>query len=622
MDINQSSLNQYKDARDIKRSKSEVRPSASINKTSTTASSNSALKQFNLKDGQIIKGRIIDQRYNEVRIQLEPGNQVVSAKLSGDVALSIGQEASFQVNGNNPDQLTLRYLPPEGQSLTDATVMKALSASGLAPTNLNKTIISELLSHRMGVDKQTIQLIMKAALQNREASPLSLVLMLKSNIPLTKENIQQFVSHQNGTAKLMNDINIVTKNISELLFPNDGIEPTSVNANPNILTRALDINGNLINILYQNHNSNVEGMSTNSTVNQLTPEEQTLINNILKQFSGNAGIPTVSTQSFPSNINALFQQISDGSFTQESVGQLMKLLPDGTDSSIGPLINKLITTIQNSTDNASLSTVLKPQERAALLDSLSLSSLGQEIKDQIKSGTLPVKRFLQEVQQLLTTTDNKALLRLLHTPEYTKVLENAFMQKWTLTSDQLAQKAPVNELYQNLQDDVTQLHKLLEMDYTTPEKLQTGETLKNLSDNLQFMKQLNEAYTYLQLPMQLKDQQMHSELYVFTNKRALKDNPNRLSVLLHLDMNHLGSLNVHIQMNQNHIQANFSLEDKEGYEIIQKNIPLLEKVLQEKGYIFHSKVERDYAKPDFVKDFIEESSSDITTQRYTFDIRT
>jgi len=122
--------------------------------------------------------------------------------------------------------------------------------------------------------------------------------------------------------------------------------------------------------------------------------------------------------------------------------------------------------------------------------------------------------------------------------------------------------------------------------------------------------------------MQFKDQQMHSDLYVLTNKKALKENPNQLSVLLHLDMKHLGSLNVHVQMNQSYIQAKFSVEDKEATRIIEKNIPLLEDVLTQKGYHIHTEVEATYVKPDFTNDFIEQPNVDKKALRYSFDIRT
>jgi hypothetical protein len=107
-----------------------------------------------------------------------------------------------------------------------------------------------------------------------------------------------------------------------------------------------------------------------------------------------------------------------------------------------------------------------------------------------------------------------------------------------------------------------------------------------------------------------------------TEYTALKDNPENLSVLLHLDMENLGSLNVHIRMSMDKLETVFYPEDKTAGRLITDNLPSLVNTLKEKGYSITAEVKDTYKKPDFCRDFIEQDSPDGMIRQYTFDIRT
>src|SRR5262249_14996718 len=151
-------------------------------------SPNQTTQRPDLKEGQMVSGEIVDRRYNEVSIQLEPGNQTVTARLADDVSLSIGQKAQFLITDNSSGQLTLKYIPTDANSASDVIIQKALTASNLPLTDLNKAIVNELLNHSMSIDKQTLQLMVKLSHVNPGTAPLTLVLMLKNQIPLTQSN--------------------------------------------------------------------------------------------------------------------------------------------------------------------------------------------------------------------------------------------------------------------------------------------------------------------------------------------------------------------------------------------------------------------------------------------------
>lgn len=648
MDINQSPLTGYQSnkAQTSRRSvKDKPTSEASKIKEATTSSQN--LKQPELHEGQLVKGQIIDLRYNEVKIQLEPGKQLVSAKLAGDVPLAIGQEAKFQVSEENSGQIVLKYMPSDTTEQTDSTVLKALTASNFPLTERNKSLVQELLNHRMPIDKTTLQNLIRVSHVNREASPQTLVLMLKNNIPMTSSNIKQYEAYQKGTNQILYQLKAITQSITQILYTEDPISsltersPSEFQNNTNIspqtntpvtgYQQATQMNDKIIDILYHNTNS------SNATVLQLRqilePLELMQLSKALEQkFNGN----NTSFPNLPANI---LQQINDGTISLKEAAKMLKVLnPELIDQKVIPdnisqteqlqqptdnIIHKLISQMNALQDNTPhLSDILGEAERYNLLQYMPAAPDNNNLMDRIAQGTATLKEILLYLQSDLSQAENIEGRKLLQAPEYTKLLEEAFLQKWTITPGKAADKDAVTELYQHLKEDLDQLSTLAGVGKEASEALRFREPVKNLQDNLQFMKDLNEVFTYLQLPVKFQNREAHADLYVMTRKRALNDKKEGLSVLLHLDMTNLGSLNVYVKMNQDQIQATFYLEDREACRLISENLPSLTSALHNKGYTITAEVKDNYKKPDFSKDFIEQSSQENLIHRYTFDIRT
>ena len=592
MDINQSSSSSSKlNKPGIARSASENNAIAKANKSKEVqpASPITNGKQTELSEGQTIKGQIIDHRYNEIKIQLEPSKQIITAKLLGDVPLAIGQNAQFIITEDGLDRLVLKYLP-ESLSPSEVTIQKALSASGLPMNDRNKTIVEELLRHTLPVDKQTLQNLVRISHRNPEATPLTLVLMFKNNIPMTVANIRQFEAYQSGTSRLLNDIQSITKGLSELITPN--YTEGSPGQDTGTITKALQVNHRMLDLLLSNSK-------------QTTPTVEPVV----------------------SDLNSLLASPKQGTISLEATSDLIKanypdiapLLSDELGQPLSSTSNEIQSPI--TSDLKPLPELLNPRERASLADLLrSMPSL-RPIADAVMEGTIPTRELLVALQHNLPQLEAPIAESLLASPPYQTLLETAFHDKWTITPEKLTDKAALQELYDNLREDIEQLSALAKLEVSIKEEAKLQAPAKNLQENLRFMQDLNEMYTYLQLPVQLKNQDVHSELFVFTRKKALQ-NKEDLSVLLHLDMTKLGSMNIHIRMNHNNVQAKFYIENQDAQRLISEHMPSLTESLMNKGYRLHSEVTRAYEKPDFSRDFIEDQITEGEVKRYTFDIRT
>jgi hypothetical protein len=639
MDINQSSLSRTKvNKPGISRTGRESKAVSESGKTRERSASSpvSHTTQAELTEGQIVRGRVIDHRYNEVKLELEPAKQIVTAKLSGDVPIEIGSEAQFMVSEESADRLVLRFLP-DGANTSDATIQKALTASGLPMNEQNRALVQELLKHTLPVDKQTLQMLVRLSHANRDVSPLTLVLLYKNHIPMTQANIRQFEAYQNGTGELLNNIHGITKSISELLdaetstlsqeastgmeaFPlpdgsiatdaaHQSVLPTLNGAEQGparTISQAIDMNQQLLDILLSNHSESSQSLDPVDSLTALLSQYQ------LGDMTGEDMIALIKEQ-FPE----IYEQITQSQVPLSEVNN-----SNYNPAVLSDIIYKLLKETSEATKTLQpLPGLLQPQELASFADQLrSMPSL-RLLADQVAEGSINTTELLNSLQKLLPYLEEADAKLLMTSPEYRVLLERAFHDKWTITPEKLAKKSAVLGLYENLMEDSERLAALSKLSNAAKEDSLLQEPVNNIREKLQFLKDLNELYTFLPLPLQLKEQDVHGDLYVYTNKKDLHQKKN-LSVLLHLDMEHLGSMNIHVRMDHNVVQAKFYLEDPAALSLISESMPALSEALMKKGYRLHSEVSQAYRKVDFSRDFIEDPVKEGELKRYSFDIRT
>ena len=149
-----------------------------------------------------------------------------------------------------------------------------------------------------------------------------------------------------------------------------------------------------------------------------------------------------------------------------------------------------------------------------------------------------------------------------------------------------------------------------------------------LSDNVNFMNQLNEFVNYVQLPLKMAGEDANGELYVYTNKKNLSNPDGNYSALLHLDMDHLGPMDIYVTMRDHtKVSTNFYLQTEELLDFIGSHIDELTKRLTDKGYNTTTKVTKkqpgEAIKPitdEFTKDEANVETP-VVVSRMRFDVR-
>lgn len=152
-----------------------------------------------------------------------------------------------------------------------------------------------------------------------------------------------------------------------------------------------------------------------------------------------------------------------------------------------------------------------------------------------------------------------------------------------------------------------------------------AKSVQNLQSNVDFMNQLNHMFTYIQLPLKMAGGQAHGDLYVYTNKKNLAAKDGNVSALLHLDMQHLGAVDVYVAMQQNRVSTNFTLQDESALDLIEQHISLLDERLAGRGYDlkaqFHMKEEDEEQDGGIMQTILNQSKNISVLSRTSFDMR-
>ena len=145
-----------------------------------------------------------------------------------------------------------------------------------------------------------------------------------------------------------------------------------------------------------------------------------------------------------------------------------------------------------------------------------------------------------------------------------------------------------------------------------------------MQQNMHFMQELNNQTVYAQMPLKLSNQNANSELFVYADKRKLAGKRDDISVMLHLDMDHLGATDVKVTLTGTNVNARFYLDDKESVDIVADNMDMLAKQLTERGFSLTNEVVLRNPKesPNKVVDEIVDSNAEKSIKRFTFDART
>lgn len=324
----------------------------------------------------------------------------------------------------------------------------------------------------------------------------------------------------------------------------------------------------------------------------------------------------------------LFHNLSDVAKTSFQNINEMLAAPHESSASVTHTPAVIDTLLNNITsygrEQDQLFTVLNPQERTELARHLQNMSVDRETISQVLSGDATAEDTLAGIKNAIPHTDSALAQKLFQMEAFQKLFHSVLMENFTITPHKLSKNGEMDSFYDSMEQKMNSFETLINSTLFGDDSGHLSGQAHDMQSNIDFMKSLNEAFAYMQLPLKLQNQNAHGDLYVYTKKDKLKQDPQSLSLMLHLEMDHLGTVNIRLEKDHQNIKADFHLDQEASLHLIERNTHLLQDSLTQKGYTCQIQVQPLTRKEAPVQDFLNAKvtpSASHEMKRFSFDIR-
>ena len=588
-----------------------------------------------LSSGSVFEGTVSSVKNGKVTLALSDG-QTITARLSGKVPLSQGTPMFFQVKSN--DGATIEIKPYTGAGSGGNPILTNALTEGTVPvTERNLAMVDAMMKEQMPIDKQSLLNMARIANMNPGVDITTVVNMTKLGIPVSPEMAAQFENYMTDEHAILQEMDQAMNELADLAGSHDLTPDQAVQMNQKILSILLPEQtaaGESVNTEGQIETGGqtmAEGQIV--TGGQITAEGQIVTGGQTTaegQTTSEGQILTGGRLGAEEQTVNGEQTTTAGQAIQEGTGgqAIGEVLSDQQFSSLGRLLQNIPSLVE--------STKLFPEamEQDIFIDTLEDESVAQNLMTEDAAWeaadgktaldkNLTVSDFLRTVSQLLSENNGMAsqsIQKLFGSDAYKSLLRNVMEQQWLIQPEALKQEKKISQLYEKLEQQMRQVEDALKEAGVT--KTRFPETAAEVRGNIEFMNQLNQAYTYVQVPLKMSGQNANGELYVYTNKKNLRDPDAELSAFLHLDLEHLGSTDVSVKMQHRNVKTNFYMADDASYDLVEKYLPVLEQKLKDKGYQCTITMTKEEKKVSFGDDFLRKDMPQTgTLHRYSFDVR-
>lgn len=560
-----------------------------------------------LREGQTLKGVVSDVHSDQITLVMEDGT-AFTGRLPDAGQYSIGQKAAFKIVSLDQNTIYMKAVSTSYLLDMEDTIDQALEEAGLPKSARNSDVVRSLLMNQQSISRENLLSSIRLCATYPDADVNSVITLRRLGLPLTPENLAQFEQYENNDHSLLDHFAQITDSIGDLM--------------------------NAIGTQVPRLSGQTAGQLLNLALSSsLTPEEQALKEaqaaaseaqtEAAAQEGEGSDAPETSEKASANAADAALSEETEVSSSPFSrMKQIFSSLTDGASAAKTALSESgLAKDYKVPFIHEQVGFSLSPEEREAFHSLLSDLPLPEELTTSLQEGTLTTRDFLTAVRQTLPRMSSEQAAGLLSFPAFQRLVKDQFLSNWTLSPEKLKQKGAVEELYRQISSQVDKLSHFSQDVFGKNlfENLQQQTT--QTSQNLNFMKLLNDTYQYVQLPVKLQQQNAHGDLYVMTRKESLRRHPDSLKALLHLDMDHLGSLDIHIIRENTSITTKFFVDEKDTLQLLEKNINLLQDALNEQGFSFSSEFSMKEKDFNLVNDFMNAEAPVGTIARYNFDLR-
>ena len=615
-----------------------------------------------LEPGSTFEGTVNSVKNGKVVLALGNG-QTITARLDGKVSIQPGASMFFQVRSNDGTTIALRPYVQAG-NINNPILLNALTAAGVPATERNITMVDSMMKEQMSISRQSILDMGRVVGSNPNVNVNTAVLMTKIGLPVSAEMASQFENYMVDQHAIVDEMDLAMNQLGRLLGDadlgeeqsfelygkvldilngegetpaqtTDGLQQndtgTMVNAGENIETEAA-VQQSKDGAAAEGVQKQVQQQNTKDLISmgaagqeQSAGVAENTENIVGEQTAGNAaqsmqtGIDAADVlKNTQADTAADFKNVQGQTDTLEQI-----LEQNGLDH-----LKRLLQNIPTLTGNTDLFEV--QEEEDVFVDTMSGDDAGKKAFELAQAEpevtlkqSMTAEDFLNTLRDALKQNQEygfAGMTKLFGSKEFAAILKNRAEKQWLLEPEQLREASKVSDLYERLDHQMKQMENVMKAAGVTQNSF--VQTAADIRSNIEFMNQINQVYTYVQLPLKLSGQNASGDLYVYTNKKNLNDPEAELTAFLHLDLENLGSTDVSIRMKDKNVKTNFYIADDASYDLIEKHLPVLEKRLAQKGYRCSITMSKEEKKVEFVEDFLQRDMPQAgTLHRYSFDVR-
>lgn len=615
-----------------------------------------------LEPGSTFEGTVNSVKNGKVVLALGNG-QTITARLDGKVSIQPGESMFFQVRSNDGTTIALRPYVQAG-NINNPILLNALTAAGVPATERNITMVDSMMKEQMSISRQSILDMGRVVGSNPNVNVNTAVLMTKIGLPVSAEMASQFENYMVDQHAIVDEMDLAMNQLGRLLGDADLGEEQSFE----LYGKVLDI----LNGEGETPAQTTDGLQQNDTGTMVNAGENIEMEAAVQQSKDGAAAEGVQKQVQQQNTKDLISMGAAGQeqsagvaenteniVGEQTAGNAAQSMQTGIDAAdvlkntqadtaadfknvqgqtdtLEQILDqngldhlkRLLQNIPTLTGNTDLFEV--QEEEDVFVDTMSGDDAGKKAFELAQAEpevtlkqSMTAEDFLNTLRDALKQNQEygfAGMTKLFGSKEFAAILKNCAEKQWLLEPEQLREASKVSDLYERLDHQMKQMENVMKAAGVTQNSF--VQTAADIRSNVEFMNQINQVYTYVQLPLKLSGQNASGDLYVYTNKKNLNDPEAELTAFLHLDLDNLGSTDVSIRMKDKNVKTNFYIADDASYDLIEKHLPVLEKRLAQKGYRCSITMSKEEKKVEFVEDFLQRDMPQAgTLHRYSFDVR-
>lgn len=518
-----------------------------------------------LASGATFSANITDVNGEQVTIMLD-GGQSFTATLLNSLAYNIGDRASFILQDNTGDSIVLKAMTMQETAFETAMVNRSLNAAGIAPTIRNREMVLELMHNGMPIGRDALLDMVKEISLHQDADISDIIALKRMGIEITDENLSAYRNYKEYNGAMQADILELGEKLSASVNTGKDLSDIVKLVADDILhaldgSESKDVNGK---ISYDADGNNADGKNTND------------INSNDKNIDGN-GSSVDKTQ------------------PESTADAVQKKMMDDVRNTLGKLV-----------DNYNALTGRNIKLPGGIVQSDKLAD------------------FLNDLAKLTCELENEPLLRdkmhsLLKGDKVSKLLNelvrDSFSMKMTDTADCEAVK-------EHIAKTLGRLNSISEYAASNQNTALANSALQ-MNNNMEFLNNMNQFMAAIQVPIKNIGEHGDGELYVYRRNRGKDSDDDTVKAFLHLDMEHLGALDIYVTLKGSSVSTNFKVEDENVLDFLEANMEQLTKKLNDDGYNVSVNIseKEDGTGFDFTREVLAPALPVNDVKRFRFDMK-